>query len=294
MQRTVMVACMLVRAAWCGAQTLPATRPLVLVTRLPEEARIGQVVGREVVAHWWEVEIEAQALGMDPAATKKATWEIRTGDGKRVVCDVAMPWDMHFGGSKVTGNTARFTLTEQDVKALEREGDGIFLAAWMIDGERRSNVVKVVIDSKHEMAAEKRCVQLVVGEPPAAGMPPTLGVTVVRRMAEEPELPVLYVQHPRWFVDDQWVVPTAPSVAEEDVNRLRLGVGQSTTRLMTSATHKISLEPGVPHKVLVVVEHEESGVVTVMPGTPLGDAWDCGAAAVRSGAAGGERNEGKR
>jgi hypothetical protein len=47
MQRTVMVACMLVGAAWCGAQTSPATRPLVLVTRLPEEARIEQIVGED-------------------------------------------------------------------------------------------------------------------------------------------------------------------------------------------------------------------------------------------------------
>jgi hypothetical protein len=287
MVRRLMVVLVAACGAFCVGQTMPGMRratptaaPLVLATRLPEEARIGQVVGREVVANWREVLIEAQAMDMDPAATKGAHWEIRSGDGKRVVRTVPMPWDLHSGAAKVTGVAGEFTLPAADSKALEKEGDGTFLAAWIIEGERRSNVVKIVVDTKHELKDEP-LVRTVIGEPPAAGMAPTVGVTVLRRTEVDPAISSIYLAIAQWTIDGQ---PVA-RMGGITINHVeQLAVGKAASRVLSGAEYQVTLDGTRPHTISATIQTNKSEPVKFVPGMPLGEAWDKGDAAA-SGAA---------
>jgi hypothetical protein len=247
-----------------------ATQPLALIAPLLPEARIGQVANREVIKTWTDLEIEAQVFDMDPAATKNAVWEVRSADGKRLIRSVPMPWDLHSGADKVSGITGSFHLSDTDCRALAAEGDGTFLAAWRIDGERRSNVIKITIDSKHELKDEP-LVRVCVGEPPAPGMQPTLAVTYIRRADSDPEIPSYYLVLSNWTIDGRPVQRQGPL----SINRVeQLQVGKASSFILSPSVSGTTLDPKKPHTISTDVQKSESEPVNIQPGTPLGDLWD--------------------
>jgi hypothetical protein len=190
-------------------------------------------------------------------------------------------WRINSQEAAVDGTPGVFTLNANQVTALWKGGEGEFVAAWVIDGERRSNVVKVKVDSKHQVKDEP-VLRLTVAEPAVAGRLPMVAVVAARGKESDPATSTLdLVEEGSWTVDG----------TRARLERVFLGgsisplaVGKSHAEALALATRGLAVDPKVPHDVAVKVG-QISATAVIGVGTPLGDAWDAATAGLEGAAA---------
>jgi hypothetical protein len=267
----------MVAMVWvCAGQAAPATRPLMVVTPLPEEARVEQVVGRDLTEKWEGVRIDARVVRMDPVAMKGAGWEVRTADEKRRVAVLPMPWVIDSGSAAVDGADRDFRISKEQAAQLAPAGDGAFVAAWILDGERRSNVVKVTVDGKHALKDEP-VLRLTIAEPTVSGRLPPAALTAVRREEKDPAPTLIDLMMASLEVDGKPALDRGGFGWGGRNPQLRVGEWES--RMV--ALERFGVKAGaLPGKAAVVVMDVKSEPVTLPRGTPLGDAWDAATAAL--------------
>jgi hypothetical protein len=231
------------------------------------------------------VQIDARVVRMDPAAMVHATWEVRTADGKKRVAVFEIPWNFGRGEAAVDGGDREIHLEAAQVAELAKAGDGAFVAAWVIDGERRSNVVKVVVDGKHRLQDEP-LVRMTVAEPAREGLMPLCAVTVVRREEKDPAPTMIDLLEAGVEVDGGRA--RGGGVGVFGGGNRAMAVGDAATRMMP--LERFGVKAGaLPKEVVGVVMKEKSAAVAVSVGMPLGEAWDRATGTLGPVGRGGER-----
>ncbi|HVS72914.1 MAG TPA: hypothetical protein VHQ47_16790 [Phycisphaerae bacterium] len=251
---------------WMGQGA--ATRPLVVPEQATPTAYIEQWMPREEVSDWKEVEVRSRAVGLDEAAREAACWEVRAVEGMKPVAGLDVGLE---GGLDLKNGH------EEALKALEAQGDGEYLAAWLIRGKRVSNVVRVTVDRNHKITDEP-LLRVVATEPAGPGLMPVLAVTTVRRKAEDPALWMPQLVTAQWVVDGQVHRYQGGAAGKGRAPR----VGEHEAFEMPRGHYDVKLDLSKVEEVKVVVEGRESAAVAVSGATPLGDAWDAAVSGERA------------
>lgn len=247
----------------CAGQAAPATRPMVIEPTLAPEGHVDQMVVRGVVGQWNEVQVEARAVAIDDPLLKKIRWEVRSADEMRRVGRVDLHWE-YVPVRSVTSPAMRvFTGS-----AAAKLGEGSFVAAWVLENQRVSNVMAVQVDKKHLVANEAALVAM-VAEPALKGSLPLVAVGVVRRAEEDPAWKPIDLLGLRVTIDG---VTNAERMAYSGGNR-PMAVGEARATVRTLDGWKGTWEPGQARTVSLGRATTVAEVKSDLS-TPLGDAWD--------------------
>jgi hypothetical protein len=278
---------MVAAGAWMGQAmpapvAAPAERPLVIGPGKGsvEGPRVEQLLGAEVVGEWRGMPFFVRETGMDGEMMAGLRWEVRKAGTQEVVADV----DLQLGhlvrgaadGKAHGANHAADFSRSAELAALP---DGEYVAAFVLQGKRVSNVVKFVRKAALRVTDEP-LVRVVVAEPVRDGDLPLVGVEVARRTAADPVLGPMEIQRAALTVDGV----VYPSHGGAYSGPGAPGVGGRMMLPDSLEFRGVTMDLGREHVVKAKVEGAESEEVKVAPGMPLGEAWDAG----RKGAGRGE------
>jgi hypothetical protein len=256
------------RRVWAADLTLPQP--------LKESAWISQVPWDEEVEGASEVQVLAQAKDVDPAVAAHAEWEVRTADESRRVARFRVPWIMNglAAGAAVSSESRGFHPPEREVRRMVPLEPGSYVMAWLLDGERRSNVVKFRVLKPGEKPAAGEFLRIVQGEPRHAGELPVVELRARRLTVADPA--VVDLEMARVTVDDR---PLTPREAPHVGGLLpTMRVGAQVGAPLAWDRMKETVDAGGRHTIQVTWQRRASPPATLNTGTPLGDAWDAATA----------------
>jgi hypothetical protein len=249
---------------------------LTLPQPLKESAWISQVPWDEEVDSASEVQVMAQAKDVDPAVAAHAEWEIRTADETRRVARFRVPWIMNglAAGAAASSEAGGFHPPEREVRRMVPLEPGTYVMAWLLDGERRSNVVRFRVLKPGEKRATGEFLRVVQGEPRHAGDLPVVELRARRLTEADPA--AVDLEMARVTVDDK---PLTPREAPHVGGLLpMMRVGSQVGAPLAWDRMKERVDAGSEHTIKVTWQGRSSQPVTLNTGTPLGDAWDAATA----------------
>ncbi len=207
--------------------------------------------------------------------------EIRSSDNARRVA--AIPASQHDARTLLSpGNpqmVARF-VTYQDLPSVPA---GEYVAAWIVDNQRRSNVFHFTVDPKKDVAKLPR-VRIVQFEPDKAGSLPVVAAYVSRAKASDPAPDRMMLAFSILVLDDV-AMPHGGGSGPGNNSTLPVGGTDIASTRWTSTPdltkpHTIAVRAGngsgifPPPSDFKPGEFQESATVILETGTPLADAWD--------------------
>lgn len=267
--------------AVCGfADVTPATQPLVLPAAAGSLAgpHIAQLVGIDEIGEWNSVPLFVSETGMDAAMMAAIRWEVRSAETQAVVCDA----DLRIAGmvrGKPDGkphgmNHAADFSRSPELAALP---DGQYVAAFVVEGKRVSNVVTFARKAAHALVDEP-LVRVIVSEPTTDSELPLVGVTAARRSAADPVLGPMDILAAELTIDGETYKAGATGYSGQGPP----GVGGRMMLTQNLTGRGVVWDAAKQHVLKARVAGNDTAEVTVAPGMPLGAAWD---AATSSGVA---------
>ncbi|HVX85354.1 MAG TPA: hypothetical protein VH253_11280 [Phycisphaerae bacterium] len=261
-------------AAWPAD---PDTRPLVIAPAgVGPDRRIVQLLGVPEASDWKGVPLYVQETGLDGNGMVQVRWELRKADTQERVASVDMRLPPIFGGRG--RNTAsqppdgqphglRTSIMDEAATVLDGLPEGNYVAAFVLDGKRVSNVVTIKRVAKHQVTDEP-LVRAAVAEPVMPGEPPVIGVVGVKRTDADPDMGPMQLMMADLIVDGEHHPPGGGGYSGPGAPKV------GGRMLMPVQQRQITWDGSVPHTVSLIVAGNATAQVTVPPGAPLAEAWD--------------------
>jgi hypothetical protein len=150
--------------------------------------------------------------------------------------------------------------------------------AWLLDGERRSNVVAFRI-TKKPLAGEKAApaevstdfLRIILGEPRRAGMLPMIASIAHRASASDPSN--VDLQGAALVIDGKSLTRKPAARGGAGFPPV-LNVGDSAHGTIRWDAWQETVDPAKPHTIQIQAAGVLSKPVALVTATPLGDAWD--------------------
>jgi hypothetical protein len=246
---------------------------LTIAQPLKETAWISQLLEEEVVDGAAGVEVEAQAVDLDPAVAAHAQWEIRTADETKRVARLSVPWIMREKGRETSSDFRSFHLAPREVRRMVGLEPGEYVMAWLLDGERRSNVVRLTVMKAGEKRPPGEYLWIEQGEPQRPGRLPMAEIRVRRRTEADPaNESLIWAQT---LIDGQPLTrKKAPGMFADPP----MAVGGIRGTMVDWDQMKEVVDGSKPHTISVRMGEATSAPVALLTTTPLGDAWDAATA----------------
>jgi hypothetical protein len=170
---------------------------------------------------------------------------------------------------------------------------GEYVAAWVADGQRRSNVIHLTVDPKKDLAKLPR-VRIVQLEPEKPGGLPTVMAYVSRDQQSDPAPDRTMLAYSSLVVDGVFAGPGSGGFTGTNPTLAVGGTMIASTRWRTAPDltkpHTVAVRVGngpfVPSQGPVEPkpgEYQDSATVPLEVGTPMADAWDKATAALAGG-----------
>ena len=269
-------------------------------------AGLAQVATRGAGRQLWQVsakddivpalqDLELTSFGAaGAAATQAASLEIRSSDNARRVAVIpAMVAAARRSASPTMPPVTMNLATYPNIPSVPA---GEYVAAWVADGQRRSNVIHLTVDPKKDLAKLPR-VRIVQLEPEKPGGLPTVMAYVSRAQQSDPAPDRMMLANSSLVVDGVFAGPGSGGFEGSNPTLAVGGTMIASTHWRTAPDltkpHTIAVRVGngplVPSQRLVEPkpgEYQDSDTVPLEVGTPRADAWDKATSALAPAPAG--------
>jgi hypothetical protein len=287
-------------AGWEGFLAGQAVAPRAGDPRDGKRGWVQQVAADDIVTALPELEIstwgDRMYVGMPQAeAVRSAVLEIRTADQARRVACIEAPLRDAVGLFSTAFTQSLVTYPWRSAPSVPA---GAYVAAWVINGERRSNVMWLTIDPQKDVAKLPR-VRVVQAEPEKAGSLPKVMVYVTRAKKSDPAPNRVALAKGELVVDGMPILKLGLVFTGSNET---LAVGETMYYPMSWESAGAGLDLTKPHKIAARVPKQaldfetglgvsleafmESATEALEVGTPLGDAWDKATAGLAAAPAG--------